>query len=83
MGSGVRGGVRRILLWLANLTGGEQRVALTGLPPGRATLCRLDEASFVPATVDPGFFATGGRRLGRGAFDLGPYAVACVDVAMD
>jgi len=71
-------------VWLANLTAGEQRVALTGLPPGRATLVRLDEDSFVPATVDPAFFAGGGRRLGRsGAFDLGAYAVACVDVTVD
>ena len=74
---------RGLTLWLANLTGDEQQVALSGLPSGRATLRRLDEDSFGPASLDPRFFAAGGRRLGRGAIALGPYAVASVDLDMD
>jgi hypothetical protein len=74
---------RGLTLWLANLTGDEQQVALSGLPSGRATLRRLDEDSFGPASLDPRFFAAGGRRLGRGAIALGPYAVASVELDMD
>ena len=72
-----------LTLWLANLTGEEQQVALSGLPTGRATVRQLDEDSFGPASLDPRFFAAGGRRLGRGAITLGPYAVANVDLDMN
>jgi hypothetical protein len=71
-----------LTLWLANLTGEEQQVALSGLPTGRAILRQLDEDSFGPASLDPRFFAAGGRRLGRGAITLGPYAVASIDLDM-
>ena len=70
-----------LTLWLANLTGDRQRVALTGLPSGPAIVRVLDEGSYGPASLDPRFFAARGERLGRGgAVDLGPYAVACVDL---
>ena len=44
---------------------------------------QLDEDSFGPASLDPRFFAAGGRRLGRGAITLGPYAVAMVELDMN
>lgn len=70
-----RGGT---VLWLANLTAGRQNVRVTGLTG--SPICRvLDERSFIAATRDPRFFATGGRALARsGAVELGAYAVARV-----
>jgi hypothetical protein len=73
-----RGGLS---LWLANLTGTEQRVALAGLPDGPAILRRLDEDSFVEATGDPAAFRAGGRRLAKvGSLTLGAYAVAALEL---
>lgn len=63
------------VLWLANLTGAEQRVKVTGFN-GKAMLHMLDEASFVAAT-DAGFLDRGGKALKKvGALALTPYAVA-------
>jgi hypothetical protein len=68
-------------LWLANLTGSTQRVALAGLPEGGATLRLLDEGSFHRATSEPQSFRAGGRRLAKaGSLTLGPYAVAALEL---
>jgi hypothetical protein len=64
------------VLWLANLTGGSRKVKLTGFD-GAARVHMLDEATFVKAVVDPGFFARGGKALKKvSSIELGPYAVA-------
>jgi hypothetical protein len=66
-------------LWLANLTGSEQAVKISGLGEGAATLHLLDEKSFVAATTDPAFLQKPGEKLRRASsLTLGPYAVARV-----
>jgi hypothetical protein len=67
------------VLWLANLTGSEHAVKISGLGEGAATLHLLDEKSFVAATTDPAFLQKPGEKLRRaGGLTLGPYAVARV-----
>lgn len=64
------------VLWLANLTGAEQPVRVSGFN-GKAILHLLDERSFAAATADAGFLAKGGKALKKvGALALPPYAVA-------
>ena len=69
------------VLWLANLTGVEQAAKIAGFN-GRAQLHLLDEASFVAATKDAGYFAKDGKALKKvGTIALPPYAVARVSAA--
>jgi hypothetical protein len=66
-------------LWLANLTGSDQAVKITGLGEGAATLHLLDEKSFVAVTTDPAFLQKPGEKLRRASsLTLAPYAVARV-----
>jgi D-apionolactonase len=66
----------RLVLWLANLTGQEQSVAVAGSPAGQATIARLDLERFVTATSGPDGLARTGTSGSPGPVDLGPYAVA-------
>ena len=69
------------VVWLANLTGDEQPVRISGFN-GKAILHVLDEGSFVAATSDASFLAKGGRALKKvGALALPPYAVARIATA--
>jgi hypothetical protein len=64
------------VLWLANLTGDRKKVKVRDFD-GAARLHLLDEASFAKATIDPAFFAKGGKLLKKVSnLELGPYAVA-------
>jgi hypothetical protein len=65
----------RLVLWLANLTGQEQSVAVAGSPAGQATIARLDLERFVTATSGPEGLARTETSGSPGPVDLGPYAV--------
>jgi hypothetical protein len=64
------------VLWLANLTGGEQAVKVSGMGDGAVAIHAVDEDSFMAATMDPAFLEKAGAK-GRkaGTLTLGPYAV--------
>ena len=65
------------VLWLANLTGGEQSVKIGGLGKAAMALHLLDEDSFQAATADPAWLEKPGKKLrSAGSVKLGPYAVA-------
>ena len=66
----------RLVVWVANLTGQEQRVAIAGLPAAEASVTRLDLERFLAATSGPDDLA--GTKISEpvGALALGPYAVA-------
>jgi len=65
------------VLWLANLTGGEQAVKIGGLGKAAMQLHLLDEDGFQTATTDPAFLEKPGRKLrSAGSVKLGAYAVA-------
>jgi hypothetical protein len=69
---------RGTVLWLANLTGSERAVKVSGIE-GPAKLHVLDEAAFSAATRDANWLAKGGKALNKLAgIELGPYAVARV-----
>jgi D-apionolactonase len=65
----------RLVLWLANLTGQEQSVAVAGSPAGQATIARLDLERFVTATSGPDGLARTKTSGAPGPVGLGPYAV--------
>lgn len=67
------------VLWLANLSGDAQTVAVEGLDLSAAQLCVLDEDSFEACASDPEGFEQATRTAG-GGFTLAPYAVARVRV---
>ncbi len=65
------------LLWLANLTPEPQRVTVSGIAAGSATIGRLDSSTFAQAATDPtGFAASPGAPGDPGRLDLAPYAVS-------
>jgi hypothetical protein len=65
------------VLWLANLTDGEQSVKIGGLGKAAMALHLLDEDSFQTATTDPDFLEKPGKKLrSAGSVKLGAYAVA-------
>jgi hypothetical protein len=66
----------RTVVWLANLTGRPQSVAIAGRPPGRAVMARLDLDRFVGATAGPDGWDEREAMASAGAVDLGAYAVA-------
>jgi hypothetical protein len=70
-----------VVLWLANLTGTSQRVALEGLPGERARVARLDESSFVAATADADALAGLAEDAAPDQLELAPYAVLRVELA--
>jgi D-apionolactonase len=65
----------RTVLWLANLTGQEQSVAIAGSPAGKATMARLDLERFVTATSGPDGLARTEISGSVGPVDLDAYAV--------
>ena len=70
------------LLWLANLTPTPQRVAVSGIAAGTATIGRLDSGNFVDAVTDPaGFAAAPGRPGDPGRLELAPFAVSRIEIA--
>ncbi|MBX6322235.1 MAG: hypothetical protein IRY94_10435 [Rhodospirillaceae bacterium] len=72
-------GERGPVLWLANLTGTDQTVELTGLS-GPVVLRLLDQDSFVPATSKPQRFADSAHQVPDvSSLTLKPYAVACIE----
>ncbi|HEX5080302.1 MAG TPA: hypothetical protein VFV80_14210 [Geminicoccaceae bacterium] len=64
------------VLWLANLTGQAQAVAIEGLAAGEGRMARLDEANFVNAASGPEGFLDDDRNVQLDRIDLSPYAVA-------
>jgi D-apionolactonase len=71
----------RVVVWLANLTPAAQTVALEGLPARRGRIAVLDQDSFVAATADPDALAGLARESETDRLELGPYAVARLEVA--
>jgi hypothetical protein len=65
----------RVVLWLANLTGQEQSVAIAGSPAGKATVARLDLERFVTATSGPDGLVRTETSGSVGSLDLDAYAV--------
>jgi len=68
------------VLWLANVTGGPQRVSLTGLPVVRGRIARLDLERFLSATSGPDGLARTEASGPVGSVDLDAYAVARVEL---
>ena len=69
------------LLWLANLTPTPQRVAVSGIGAGSATIGRLDSGNFVDAACDPaGFAAAPGQPGDPGRLELAPFAVSRIEI---
>lgn len=68
----------------ANLTAASSPARVTGLPDGPASVRVLDGTTAALAAADPESFRRGGERAavagGSLALDLGPYAVATIDV---
>jgi D-apionolactonase len=64
------------VLWLANLTGQEQRISIPGLPSAAARVARLDVERFVTATSGPDGLARTETSASVAALVLGAYAVA-------
>jgi hypothetical protein len=64
------------VLWLANLTGHEQRISIAGGPSAEASVARLDLERFVTATSGPDGLARTATSGPVGALALGAYAVA-------
>lgn len=70
-----------VVVWLANLTGELQRVAVTGLPAATGRIARLDLDTFVTAAAGPDGFAATTLAGAADALELGPYAVARIEAA--
>jgi hypothetical protein len=70
---------RGITLWLANLSGESQRVAIGGLEVAGARLSLLDEDSFDACIAGPGGFEGNSGALSGPNLTLAPYAVARLD----
>jgi hypothetical protein len=70
-----------VVVWLANLTGQPQSVALEGLAGKRGRIARLDLDSFTMLTADPDALATLAADGEVGALELGPYAVLRLQIA--
>jgi D-apionolactonase len=69
-----------VVVWLANLTPTAQTVALEGLPARRGRIAVLDQASFVAATADPEALSGLAHDAETARLELGPYAVARLEV---
>jgi D-apionolactonase len=69
------------VLWLANLTGQEQSVAIAGLPADEVRVAHLDLERFVAATSGPDGLARTETAASVGALVLGAYAVARLETA--
>jgi hypothetical protein len=67
------------LLWIANVTASDQRVAVTHAGSAAFGLV-LDESSFETACTDPRRFQGSMQRLSAGTLTLKPYAVAVVAI---
>jgi hypothetical protein len=63
------------VVWLANLTGERQRVAVSGVTSGRGTACWLDEATFVQCCGGPDGFPSTEQDVQGSLVDLDAYAV--------
>ena len=70
-----------VVLWLANLTGRAQRVAIAGLPATRGRLARLDVETFKGAAAGPDGLATAAEAGAVDDLELAPYAVAQAEVS--
>jgi hypothetical protein len=68
------------VLWLANLTGEAQPVAITGLPATPGRLAVLDATTFAAAAEGPDRFAARATPGGTERLELAPYAVARLQV---
>ncbi len=68
------------VVWLANLTPAPQILALSGLPGRRGRIAVLDQAGFVAAATDPDALARRAREGETTRLELGPYAVARLEV---
>ena len=73
-------GAEGTVLWLANLTGEPQSLAIEGLTAAEGRIARLDEASFAKAAAGPENFLDGGPAVQLDRVELGPYAVARLTV---
>ncbi len=62
-------------LWLANLTGEHQRVAVAGLAGPRVAVSRLDELRFEACAADPEAFGQEPEQADPADLALRPYAV--------
>jgi D-apionolactonase len=71
----------RLVLWLANLTGHEQSVAIAGSAAGQATIARLDLERFVSATSGPDGLARTEISGSPGTVELEAYAAARLELA--
>jgi hypothetical protein len=69
----------RSVVWLANLTGRQQRVALAGSPAGQIRVARLDTERFVTATSGPDGLPRTETAGAREPVCLDAYAVARVE----
>jgi D-apionolactonase len=70
-----------VVVWLANLTGAAQTVALEGLAGGHARIARLDESSFVRATADADALAALASDGPADELELAPYAALRLQIA--
>jgi hypothetical protein len=69
----------RSILWLANLTGQEQRVAIRGLPAGEARLTRLDLEHFATVASGPDGLVRTATSGSISPLILGAYAAARIE----
>ncbi len=69
-------GVGGLHLWLANLTGDDQRIEIEGLTAGQAHLRLLDEPHFEACAAGPDGFAETETTAKTSEILLAPYAVA-------
>lgn len=72
-------GPKGTVLWLANLTGQRQQVAVDGLGGREGRIAVLDETTFETAMRGPNGFAVS-SDIDLGSVTLGPYAVARIDI---
>ena len=68
------------VLWLANITGEPLRVGMAGLSAAHGRATRLDLTSFESAVAGPDAWAATAGACAADALELGPYAVARLEV---
>ena len=68
------------VLWLANITGEPLRVGMAGLSAAHGRVTRLDLTSFESAVAGPDAWAATAGACAADALELGPYAVARLEV---
>ena len=68
------------VLWLANITGEPLRVGMAGLSAAHGRVTRLDLTSFESDVAGPDAWAATAGACAADALELGPYAVARLEV---